>query len=154
MGAPAFSRRVLLKAHKVKFFHIMLTLSAPCRACCASPAFCSLKVISLDGKNVAVNLPMMVPLRQDAACASRLSNPGRRTGRFNTGGRKSSLWIYAVPTSSTSTRLIINSGTDGQVNLPWRRRLMRALQPRCALAQAPMHTRKSCTHAYTKIAVP
>ena len=49
-----------------------------------------------------------------------------------------------MPTSSTSTRLIINSGTDGQVNLPWRRRLMRALQPRCALAQAP------CTRADMK----
>ncbi len=56
-------------------------------------------------------------------------------GRFNTGGRKSSLWIYAVPTSATSTRLIINSGTDGQPNLPWRRRLMRALQPRCCPAR-------------------
>ena len=60
-------------------------------------------------------------------------------GRFNTGGRKSSLWIYAVPTSATSTRLIINSGTDGQPNLPWRRRLMRALQPRCRPALVRAH---------------
>jgi hypothetical protein len=56
---------------------------------------------------------------------------GALRARFRVGQRKSTLWIYAVPTSATSTRLIINSGTDGQPSLPWHKRLVRSLQPRC-----------------------
>jgi len=56
---------------------------------------------------------------------------GAPRARFRVGQRKSTLWIYAVPTSATSTRLIINSGTDGQPSLPWHKRLVRSLQPRC-----------------------
>ena len=60
----------------------------------------------------------------------------RAGARFRVGERKSTLWIYAVPTSATSTRLIINSGTDGQPSLPWHKRIMRSLQPRCVRPRA------------------